>query len=239
MNQFPAVISLFHHIGSALRAFLGNRFVPADKIAFRISFAAIELAALPADFFQQAFPALRAGGINICQQGFGIPAVREIRAGQEFPETPHLVDHHCTALVTGDIADFVLDFNLFNFLFGDRQRFLETRIEFTKNLFPVGISLFDLFSECLDYVSTNINPSVMWDLMTKVLQSGITSRLGQENATLISQFRIPMDKNRSGKKPWSYETVNGDSVVFMSSKNFQESVEMLHEFIYGRYYPAK
>jgi len=102
-----------------------------------------------------------------------------------------------------------------------------------------GISLFDLFSECLDYVSTNITPSVIWDLMTKVLQSGIASRLGQENATLISQFRIPMDKNRSGKKPWSYETVNGDSVVFMSSKNFQESVEMLHEFIYGRYYPAK
>ena len=102
-----------------------------------------------------------------------------------------------------------------------------------------GISIFDLFSECLDYVSSNMNVETMFNLMQKVLSSGIVSRLGDEDATLVSQFRIPMDKNKSGNRAWSYEKVDGQSVVFMGKKNFQENVEALHEFIYGRYIPAK
>ena len=102
-----------------------------------------------------------------------------------------------------------------------------------------GISIFDLFSECLDYVSSNMNVETMFNLMQKVLSSGIVSRLGDEDATLVSQFRIPMDKNKSGNRAWSYEKVDGQSVVFMGKKNFQENVEALHEFIYGRYIPTK
>ena len=101
-----------------------------------------------------------------------------------------------------------------------------------------GISIFDLFDTCLTYVSSNMNVETMLNLMTSVLSSGILSRLGQEDATLISQFRIPMDKNKNGKRSWSYEKVNGDSVVFMGTNNFHDNVESLHEFIYGRYYPA-
>ena len=99
--------------------------------------------------------------------------------------------------------------------------------------------LLDLVSTSIDYASTNMNVETMFNLMQKVLSSGIVSRLGDEDATLVSQFRIPMDKNKSGNRAWSYEKVDGQSVVFMGKKNFQENVEALHEFIYGRYIPAK
>ena len=101
-----------------------------------------------------------------------------------------------------------------------------------------GISVFDLFSECLDYVSSNMNVETMFSLVSQVLSSGILEQLSSEGSSLIDQFRIPMDTNKAGKRSWTYATVDDQSVVFMNKSNFQENVEALHEFIYGSYIPA-
>ena len=101
-----------------------------------------------------------------------------------------------------------------------------------------GISVFNLFSDCLDYVSSNMNVETMFNLVSQVLSSGILSQLSSEGSSLVDQFRIPMDTNKAGKRAWTYAKVNDQSVVFMNKSNFQESVEALHEFIYGSYIPA-
>ena len=71
----------------------------------------------------------------------------------------------------------------------------------------------------------------MGSLLFDMLGSGITSKLGTSDE-LIEQFRIPMDKT------WNYD--QDTRKIFMSKRNgnFQKNIEALHEFIYGRYYPA-
>ena len=88
--------------------------------------------------------------------------------------------------------------------------------------------MIDLAGVAIEYMFTNMNSSDIFDLILGVLGSGILDKLDSDS--LIEQFRIPMDDT------WSYN--EGD--VFMSrlNGNFQKNVEALHEFIYGRYYPA-
>ena len=50
MNGFTLVVFLFNHIGSALRAFFIGGFVPADEVAFRISFTSVEFPVFTNDF---------------------------------------------------------------------------------------------------------------------------------------------------------------------------------------------
>ena len=95
-----------------------------------------------------------------------------------------------------------------------------------------GISILDLFTEALSYVSSNMNIETMFNMVRQVLSSGLISRVKEADSSLISQFRIPMDKT------WSYATVNDTSVIFMNKNNFQKNREALHEFIYGSYIPA-
>lgn len=94
--------------------------------------------------------------------------------------------------------------------------------------------IIDLASFGIDYVDTNMNLDTMSSMILKVLGSGIVSKLGSTDS-IIEQFRIPMDDT------WSY-VQEGDwkGKIFMSKRNgnFQKNVEALHEFIFGRYYPA-
>jgi hypothetical protein len=75
------------------------------------------------------------------------------------------------------------------------------------------------------------------DLILKVIRSGIIDKMGSSDS-LIEQFRIPMGDAEEGTKTWSYDNDSGK--IFMSRKNgnFQKNIEGLHEFIYGKYYPA-
>ena len=90
------------------------------------------------------------------------------------------------------------------------------------------LSVIDLVSDFIDYFVTNMNASDIFSIAADVLNGGIMNRLDSD--TLISEFRIPMDDT------WKYATANGSSVTMMTDK--QLNVESLHEFIYGKYYPA-
>ena len=93
------------------------------------------------------------------------------------------------------------------------------------------LDVFSLLTTSIDYMITNMKLSAIGQIATQVLSSGLLSQVGQTDS-LIEQFRIPMDGT------YSYETVNGASVTFMNSANFQKNKEALHEFIYGSYIPA-
>ena len=100
--------------------------------------------------------------------------------------------------------------------------------------------IIDLAGFGIDYVDTNMNIDTMSSLILKVLGSGIVSKLGTSDS-IIDQFRIPMGSQEEGNKTWAY-VQEGDwyGKIFMSKRNgnFQKNVEALHEFIYGKYYPA-
>jgi anionic cell wall polymer biosynthesis LytR-Cps2A-Psr (LCP) family protein len=100
-----------------------------------------------------------------------------------------------------------------------------------------AMDILDLAGTAIEYVNSNMNIDTILDLILKVLRSGITDKLGSSD-TLIEQFRIPMGDAETGDKTWSYDNDSGK--IFMSRKNgnFQKNVEGLHEFIYGKYYPA-
>ena len=90
-------------------------------------------------------------------------------------------------------------------------------------------NVLDLVSDFISYPITNVNPSTIMQLAGKVMSSGVMDNL-ESTDSLISEFRIPIDGH------WKYDTVDGASVTIMKDKQF--TVESLHEFIYGKYYPA-
>ena len=92
------------------------------------------------------------------------------------------------------------------------------------------LNVIDLVSDFISYPITNVNPSTILQLAGKVMSSGAMDNL-ESTDSLISEFRIPIDGH------WKYDTVDGASVTIMKDKQF--TVESLHEFIYGKYYPAK
>ena len=92
------------------------------------------------------------------------------------------------------------------------------------------LNLLDLVSDFIAYPVTNINPSTIMQLIGKVLSSGVMDNL-ESTDSVISEFRIPIDGH------WKYDTVDGASVTIMKDKQY--TVESLHEFIYGKYYPAQ
>ena len=134
---------LLNHKASAFRAFLGYGFIPAHKVTFGITFTSIKFPVFTAHFFQQSFTAFGARRIDIIQERFCIPALREIRACKESAEFTHLVDHHRAALVTLNITDFIFNINLFDLAFSQFQGFLKFRIEFPQELLPVLFSFFN------------------------------------------------------------------------------------------------
>jgi anionic cell wall polymer biosynthesis LytR-Cps2A-Psr (LCP) family protein len=91
------------------------------------------------------------------------------------------------------------------------------------------LNVLDLVSDFISYPITNVNPSTIMQLAGKVMSSGVMDNL-ESTDSLISEFRIPIDGH------WKYDTVDGASVTIMKDKQY--TVESLHEFIYGKYYPA-
>ena len=124
---------------------------------------------------------------------------------------------------------------------GDWKRTERTRhlldLLLQKVLKMDAMDILDLAGTAIEYVNSNMNIDTILDLILKVLRSGIIDNLGSSD-TLIEQFRIPMGDAEEGTKTWSYDNDSGK--IFMSRKNgnFQKNIEGLHEFIYGRYYPA-
>ena len=92
------------------------------------------------------------------------------------------------------------------------------------------LNVLDLVSDFISYPVTNAKPSTIMQLAGKVMSSGVMDNL-ESTDSLISEFRIPIDGH------WKYDTVDGASVTIMKDKQF--TVESLHEFIYGKYYPAQ
>lgn len=90
------------------------------------------------------------------------------------------------------------------------------------------LDLVNLFSDSVGYMKTNMN---LWDMLTLAIDVMNTSLLDRVGVTdsLVDEFRIPMDGT------WHYDTVNGSSVTTIDR---QANTEALHEFIYGKYYPA-
>ena len=91
------------------------------------------------------------------------------------------------------------------------------------------LNVLDLVSDFISYPITNLNPSMIMQLAGKVMSSGVMDNL-ESTDSLISEFRIPIDSH------WKYDTVDGASVTIMTDKQY--TVESLHQFIYGRYYPS-
>ena len=91
------------------------------------------------------------------------------------------------------------------------------------------LNVLDLISDFISYPITNLNPSTIMQLAGKVMSSGVMDNL-ESTDSVISEFRIPIDGH------WKYDTVDGASVTIMKDKQY--TVESLHEFIYGKYYPA-
>lgn len=124
---------------------------------------------------------------------------------------------------------------------GDWQRTVRTRhlldLLLQKVLKMKVEDMIDLLGTAIEYVNSNMNADTMLDLIFKVLGSGITEKLSSSD-TLIEQFRIPMGDAESGNKTWAYDNDSGKIFMSESNGNFQKNVESLHEFIYGRYYPA-
>jgi LCP family protein required for cell wall assembly len=124
---------------------------------------------------------------------------------------------------------------------GDWKRTERTRhlldLLLQKVLKMDAMDILDLAGTAIEYVNSNMNIDTILDLILKVLRSGIVDKLTSSD-TLIDQFRIPMGDAETGDKTWSYDNDSGK--IFMSRKNgnFQKNVEALHEFIYGKYYPA-
>ena len=115
---------------------------------------------------------------------------------------------------------------------GDWQRTVRTRhlleLLLRKALQLDFSSLINLIGTATEYMYTNMNSNDIFGLVTSVLGSGLMSKTSSDE--LFEQFRVPMDGT------WSYS--DGDIFISRKNGNFQKNVEALHEFIYGRYYPA-
>ncbi len=90
----------------------------------------------------------------------------------------------------------------------------------------------DLVNTIIDwsrYFVTNLSGQEIARIAIGVLGHFSLSDI-ESASTMIREFRIPEDGT------YGYSTVNGSSVTVFKDK--QKTVEALHEFIYGDYYPA-
>ncbi len=126
----------------------------------------------------------------------------------------------------------------------DWQRTARTRNLLDKLLQKVlkgNTDIIDLVSYSVEYINSNMNPATMFDLIRTVLGGNIISKLGSGDS-ILEQFRIPMGSADDNTKTWSYVQEKGDlyGKIWLSKTNgnLQKNIEGLHEFIYGKYYPA-
>ena len=126
----------------------------------------------------------------------------------------------------------------------DWQRTARTRNLLDKLLQKVlkgNTDIIDLVSYSVEYINSNMNPATMFDLIRTVLGGSILTKLGSGDS-IMEQFRIPMGSADDNTKTWSYVQEKGDlyGKIWLSKTNgnLQKNIEGLHEFIYGKYYPA-
>ena len=126
----------------------------------------------------------------------------------------------------------------------DWQRTARTRNLLDKLLQKVlkgNTDIIDLVSFSVEYINSNMNPATMFDLIRTVLGGNIISKLGSGDS-IMEQFRVPMGSADDNTKTWSYVQEKGDlyGKIWLSKTNgnLQKNIEGLHEFIYGKYYPA-
>lgn len=126
----------------------------------------------------------------------------------------------------------------------DWQRTARTRNLLDKLLQKVlkgNTDIIDLVSFSVEYINSNMNPATMFDLIRTVLGGNIINKLGSGDS-IMEQFRIPMGSADDNTKTWSYVQEKGDlyGKIWLSKTNgnLQKNIEGLHEFIYGKYYPA-
>ena len=96
------------------------------------------------------------------------------------------------------------------------------------------LDVFSLLSESIQYLATNMNLQTMLDIINTVLHSDVVKNLDMA-VSLVDEFRIPTDGS------WYDPYKTGESSVSMNrfkKGQKQMNVEMLHDFIYGAYYPA-
>ena len=94
------------------------------------------------------------------------------------------------------------------------------------------LEILKLLPECGQYFITNMNAEAMLSIVNVVMHSDMIKKMDAMDS-LVEQFRIPVDGT------WYYgETSGGASVNSFKKGQKQTNIEMLHEFIYGAYYPA-
>ena len=96
------------------------------------------------------------------------------------------------------------------------------------------LDLWDLMNLFIQYfiADPGLNPQRMLEICKYVLNSDIAKTVDATDS-MLEEFRIPVDGT------WVYaNTESGASVNRFKSGQKQANVEMLHEFIYGAYYPA-
>ena len=96
------------------------------------------------------------------------------------------------------------------------------------------LDLLNLLGDSVQYliVDPGLNIKYMMEIASAVLRSDVVQHMDLADS-LIEEFRIPVDGT------WYYgETAGGASVNMFKKGQKQVNTEMLHEFIYGGYYPA-
>ncbi len=115
LEQIPFTLPRvrFSTIMNCIPDMAASRFVPRDKLAFRILITAVEDAPfLAAAFDDLAFPTLRTIHPDILDNRLRIATFREAGASEELAETSHLIDERFAALFASFIGNLVLDFHV-------------------------------------------------------------------------------------------------------------------------------
>ena len=97
-----------------------------------------------------------------------------------------------------------------------------------------ALDLLNLVGESVQYFISDpgLNMESMIKIARAVLKSDAVKSMNLDDS-LIEEFRIPVDGT------WYYDTTSGGASVNKFKKGQkQANTEMLHEFIYGAYYPA-
>ncbi len=96
-----------------------------------------------------------------------------------------------------------------------------------------SLDLLNLLGSSIQYfiVDPGLNIQFMVEIAGAVMRSDVVQGMNLDDS-LIEEFRIPVDGT------WYYDTTSGGASVNKFKKGQkQANTEMLHEFIYGAYYP--
>lgn len=94
------------------------------------------------------------------------------------------------------------------------------------------LDLLNLVGENIKYFITDMNMETIVSILSQFLKGDVVKNMSSGDS-LMEEFRLPVDGT------WYYgETSGGASANVFKKGQKQVNTEMLHEFIYGAYYPA-